>query len=60
MTTNTNTSSYKEVQIGRTLYRVTSVYSGEKDLKSTLENLAVRSVLNEMRNLERGVMSPQA
>ena len=25
-------ASYKEVRIGKTLYRVTSVFSGEKDL----------------------------
>ena len=35
-------ASYKEVRIGKTLYRVTSVFSGEKDLGRTLEQLAVR------------------
>ena len=29
-------ASYKEVRIGKTLYRVTSVFSGEKDLGRTL------------------------
>ncbi len=43
---NTNTS-YKEVKIGNTLYRVTSFFSGEKDLAQTLEQLAVRRALAE-------------
>ena len=38
----TPTSSYKEVRIGKTIYRVTSFFSGEKDLGKTLEQLAVR------------------
>ena len=29
------TSSYKEVRIGNTIYRVTSVFTGEKDLGRT-------------------------
>ena len=41
-------TSYREVMIGRTLYRVTSVFKGEKELGSTLEKLAVRHVLDEM------------
>ena len=41
------TTSYKEVRIGNTVYRVTSVYTGEKDLKQTLEQLAVRRVMAE-------------
>lgn len=35
-------TSYKEVRIGNTIYRVTSFFSGEKDLGKTLEQLAVR------------------
>ena len=42
------TTSYKEVRIGNTIYRVTSVYSGEKDLKQTLEQLAIRRVMAEI------------
>ncbi len=38
-------ASYKEVRIGKTLYRVTSVFSGEKDLGRTLEQLAVRRAM---------------
>ena len=41
------TSSYREVRIGNTVYRVTSVFSGEKDLGKTLEQLAVRRAMNE-------------
>ena len=34
------TTSYKDVRIGNTIYRVTSVFTGEKDLGKTLEQLA--------------------
>ena len=47
--TNTTVStSYKEVKIGNTLYRVTSVFNGEKDLGQTLEQLAVRRAMAEL------------
>lgn len=42
------TTSYKEVRIGNTLYRVTSVFSGEKDLGKTLEQLAIRRAMAEL------------
>lgn len=45
--TNTPTTSYKEVRIGNTIYRVTSFFSGEKDLGQTLEQLAVRRAMTE-------------
>ena len=41
-------ASYKEVRIGKTLYRGTSVFSGEKDLGRTLEQLAVRRAMTEL------------
>lgn len=41
-------ASYKEVRISKTLYRVTSVFSGEKDLGRTLEQLAVRRAMTEL------------
>ena len=41
------TSSYREVKIGRTIYRVTSIFTGEKDLGKTLEHLAVQRALTE-------------
>lgn len=43
----TPTSSYKEMRIGKTIYRVTSFFSGEKDLGKTLEQLAVRRAMSE-------------
>lgn len=42
------TTSYKEVRIGNTIYRVTSVFSGEKDLGKSLEQLAVRRAMEEL------------
>ena len=41
------TASYREVRIGNTIYRVTSIFTGEKDLGKTLEQLAVRRAMNE-------------
>ena len=41
-------TAYREVTIGRTRYRVTSVFKGEKELGPTLEKLAVQRVLDEM------------
>ena len=40
-------ASYREVRIGNTVYRVTSIFTGEKDLGKTLEQLAVRRAMNE-------------
>ena len=42
------TTSYKEIRIGNTIYRVTSVFSGEKDLGKTLEQLAVRRAMADL------------
>jgi hypothetical protein len=42
-------TSYKEVKVGKTIFRVTSVYLGEKDLGKTLEQLAVRKAMNDIR-----------
>lgn len=41
------TTSYKEIKIGNTIYRVTSVFSGEKDLGKTLEQLIIRRAMAE-------------
>ena len=41
-------ASYKEIRIGKTHYRVTIVFSGEKDLGRTLEQLAVRRAMTEL------------
>ena len=41
-------TSYKEVRIGNTIYRVTSVFTGEKDLGKTLEQLAIHRAMDEL------------
>ncbi len=38
-------ATYHEKKIGKTLYRVTSVYKGEIDLGKALEDLTVRKIL---------------
>jgi hypothetical protein len=48
-TEQTSQTSYKEVKIGKTIYRVTSVFLGEKDLGKTLEQLAVRKAMTEIK-----------
>lgn len=40
--------TYKEIKIGNTLYRVTSIFSGEKDLGKTLEQLAIRRAMADI------------
>lgn len=42
-------SSYKEVKVGKTIYRVTSVFLGEKDLGKTLEQFAVRKAMTDIK-----------
>ena len=42
------TTSYKEVKIGKTIYRVTSFFSGEKEPGKTLEQLAIRRAMSEI------------
>ena len=48
MTDRKPTTSYKEVKIGNTIYRVTSVFTGEKDLGKSLEQMAVRRAMAEL------------
>ena len=40
-------TTYHEKQIGKTLYRVTSIYKGEIELGKALEDLTVRKILQE-------------
>ncbi|MDL2293384.1 hypothetical protein LJC60_01990 [Ruminococcaceae bacterium OttesenSCG-928-D13] len=49
-------SSYREVKMGRTLYRVTSVYTGEKKLGPALERLAAQQVLTEMDKRAKNIL----
>ena len=39
--------TYREVKIGNTIYCVTSVFTGEKDFGKTLEDLAVRHIMQD-------------
>jgi hypothetical protein len=39
--------TYHEKKIGKTLFRVTSIYKGEIDLKKALEELTVRKILRD-------------
>jgi hypothetical protein len=48
-TNNTFPTTYKEVKIGRTTYRVTSVFLGEKDLAKSLEQLAIRKAMADIK-----------
>ena len=41
-------TSYREKMHEKTLYCVTSTYTGEKKLGPTLEKLAVRHIIDEM------------
>ena len=38
-------TTYHEREIGKTLYRVTSVYTGKIELKKALEDLTVQKIL---------------
>lgn len=42
-------STHKEVEVGNTTYRLTSTFLGEKDLGKTLEQLAIRKAMNDIR-----------
>jgi len=43
-------TTYRETRIGRTLYCITSIFLGETDLTATLEELAVRRVLDDIEH----------
>jgi hypothetical protein len=49
-------TAYREVKIGKTVYRVTSVYTGEKELGPTLEKLAARHVLAIMEQKSKELL----
>jgi hypothetical protein len=42
--------TYEEIEVGKTLYCVTSVFTGEIDFKSALEDLIVKQVLQSGEN----------
>ena len=41
----TKTTSYREIKVGKTLYKITSTYKGEFELGKALEDLTVKRVL---------------
>ena len=43
----THITTYQEKKEGRTLYRITSIYKGEIDFATTLEDLVVKKILSE-------------
>ena len=46
-------SSYHEIEIGKTLYRVTSLYKGEFELGKALEDLIIRKILSSENTFPR-------
>ena len=38
-------TAYREVKVGKTLYRVTNIFKGEVELSRVLEGLAVKKAL---------------
>lgn len=52
----TLTSSYREVKVKGTLYCVTNIFTGEKELGSTLEKLAVQHILDAMDDKEKQLL----
>jgi len=48
-TENNFPTTYREVKIGRTVFRVTSVFKGEKDLAKALEQLAIRKAMTDIK-----------
>ena len=53
---NNHPSTYREVQLGRMTYCITSVFTGEKELGATLEKLAVRKILDEIKQKSQEVL----
>lgn len=41
-------AAIREMRVGNTIYRISSFYTGEKDLKTVLEQLAVTRALAEL------------
>jgi hypothetical protein len=42
-------TTYREVKLGNTVFRVTSVFLGEKDLAKALEQLAIRKAMTDIK-----------
>ena len=50
-------TAYREVVIGNTLFRVTSVFTGERDLGEIMEELVVRKAMAELHPSEAPISS---
>ncbi|MGF7145046.1 hypothetical protein HNQ56_003482 [Anaerotaenia torta] len=40
-------SAYREVSIGKMLYRLTSLFEGSKDIDKTMERLAIQNAMSQ-------------
>jgi len=49
-------STYREVKIGRDMYCVTGIFTGEKELGTTLEKLAVRKMIDEINQKSKELL----
>ncbi|MCL2072047.1 MAG: hypothetical protein FWH07_07435 [Oscillospiraceae bacterium] len=43
----TTYETFHELTLGKTTYRITSVFTGETELKTVLENIIVKRILRE-------------
>lgn len=42
-----NPAAYREVSIGKVLYRLTSIFEGSKDIDKTMERLAIQNAMSQ-------------
>lgn len=42
-----NSAVYREVSIGKVLYRLTSIFEGSKDIDKTMERLAIQNAMSQ-------------
>ncbi len=40
-------AAYREVSIGKVLYRLTSIFEGSKDIDKTMERLAIQNAMSQ-------------
>lgn len=44
---NKKPAAYREVSIGKVLYRLTSIFEGSKDIDKTMERLAIQNAISQ-------------
>jgi hypothetical protein len=54
---NNPVTAYHEKQIGKNIYRVTSVYMGQFELGKALEELIVKKILRDENNPGEGIIN---